>query len=47
MNSFIDLWMTWAHLFRPLPYHDYVAAFVLVGGVVYATKKLKSFARYV
>lgn len=41
---FIEIWLSWAYYFSALPYSDYVAAFVLVGLVIFAAKKLKSLA---
>lgn len=47
MSFFIELWMSWVHIFKGVPYPEYVAAIVFVGLVIFAVKKIKGMSRYV
>jgi len=43
MNTFMTIWMMWAHLFSPLPYGDpYIAAMGMVSIAVMVIKTMKS-----
>jgi len=47
MSTLMDLWLSWAYYFKALPFGDYVAAFVLVVGVIFVLNRLKAAMWYV
>lgn len=47
MSTFMNLWMAWAYYFNGVPFGEYVAAFILVGVVIFLFKRMKAVMRYV